>query len=291
MNSKSKDRIILIMFLIIPFMLLVLFSYYPLVKLVELSFTDWNGMSASYNYVGLKNYNDIFNQKELFLVFVNNLAYVIMGIIQQFVGLFLAILLNSNIKNKNMFRGIIFMPYIINGVAVAFIFNLMFDFSNSPINLFLHAIGLEQYAIHFLSNSYSSNFSLAFISFWKYVGYTMVIMLAALQAIPNEIYEAAKVDGTNFFQTVRYITFPNIKTMFNISLILSVNGALQAYFEPFLMTQGGPNGRTDTFITKTLSLAFKYNKFGKAAAMGVILLFIIIAIVGIQKMLIKEDDF
>lgn len=290
MNAKTKDRITICIFLLIPTVLLAMFSYYPLAKLFQLSITDWDGLSPSLNYVGLENYKEIFKQKELFSVFLNNMAYVLVALLQQFAGLLLAILLDSNLKGKNTFRGIIFMPYIINGVAIAFMFNYMYDFSNSPINVFLEFIGLEELAIHFISTEYSSNLWLAFISFWRYVGYTMVIYLAALQSVPREIYEAARVDGAGFFQIVKNITFPNIKTMFKLSLLLSVNGSLQAYFEPFLLTKGGPNGRTDTFITKTLSLAFDYNKYGKASAMGVILLFIILGLVLAQKFLFKEED-
>jgi ABC-type sugar transport systems, permease components len=290
MKHTTKDRIYVISFLCIPIILLVLFSYYPLCKLVELSFSDWNGISKSYNYIGIENFREIFLTPDIFKVFGNNMAYIVVAVIQQFVGLFLAILLDSNLKGKKGFRAILFMPYIINGVAIAFMFNYMYDFDNGPINSVLNAIGLGTYAIHWLSSSYFSNFSLAFISFWKYVGFTMVIFLAALQSIPREIYEAARVDGAGFFKTIRYITFPNIKNMVQISLLLAINGSLQAYFEPFLITKGGPDGRTDTFITKSLYMAFKYNNFGKAAAMGIILLFIIIAIVIVQNKFLKDGD-
>ncbi len=287
MKAKSKDRIFIIGFLVIPIISLAMFSYYPLVKLFQLSFTDWNGMSPEMDYVGMRNYKEIFSQKELFQTFANNMAYVVTSIVQQFAGLFLAILLNSNIKMKKTFRAILFMPYIINGVAVAFMFNYMYDYSNSPINLILNKLGLE--SIHFISTSYASNFALSFISFWKYVGWSMVIYLAALQSISNEIYEAARIDGAGFFQTIRYITFPNIKSMFEMSLLLSLNGALQVYFEPFIITKGGPNGRTATFISKSLELAYTYRKYGKAAAMGVILLIIIVLLVIVQKVFLKED--
>lgn len=290
MKAKTKDRVTIVCFLLIPTILLAMFSYYPLAKLFQLSVTDWDGLSPTLNYVGLANFKEVFQQKELLSVFLNNMAYVLVALIQQFAGLFLAILLDSNLKGRNAFRGIIFMPYIINGVAIAFMFNYMYDFTNSPINTFLRFIGLNDLTVHFISTEYGSNFWLAFISFWRYVGYTMVIYLAALQSVPREIYEAARVDGAGFFQIIKNITFPNIKTMFKLSLLLSINGSLQAYFEPFLLTKGGPNGRTDTFITKTLSLAFDYNKYGKASAMGVILLFIILGLVLAQKLLFKEES-
>ncbi len=287
MKAKTKDKIFSIGFLIVPMLLLALFSYYPLLKLIQLSFTSWNGMTPDYKYIGIQNYKDIFSQKELFQTFANNMAYVITAILQQFAGLFLAVLLNSNIRMKKTFRAILFMPYIINGVAVAFMFNYMYDYSNSPVNKILNVIGIE--SVHFIGTTYATNFALSFISFWKYVGYTMVIYLAALQSIPNEVYEAARIDGAGFFGTIRYITFPNIKSMLKISLLLSLNGALQVYFEPFLITKGGPNGRTATFISKSLELAYSYSKYGKAAAMGVVLLLIIIAIVIVQKIFLKED--
>ncbi len=287
MSSKAKDRFLIVGFLFIPMILLALFSYYPLAKLIQLSFTDWNGMSPDLHYIGTRNYSDILGQKELFSTFSNNMAYVLTAILQQFAGLFLAVLLNSNIRMKTTFRAVLFMPYIINGVAVAFMFNYMYDYSNSPVNLILEVLGMD--AVHFISTSYMTNFALSFISFWKYVGYTMVIYVAALQSIPSEVFEAARIDGAGFFGTLAYITFPNIKSMLKVSLLLSMNGALQVYFEPFLITKGGPNGRTATFISKSLELAYNYRKYGKAAAMGVILLVIIMLLVLIQKLVLKED--
>ncbi len=288
MKSRTKDKIYIVGFLLIPMALLALFSYYPLMKLIQLSFTDWNGMSRDLKYIGIRNYQDIFSQKELFQTFGNNMAYVITALIQQIAGLFLAILLNSNIKMKTTIRAILFMPYIINGVAVAFMFNYMYDYSNSPLNYILGSLGIE--AVHFISNSYMTNFALSFISFWKYVGWTMVIYIAALQSIPGDVYEAARIDGAGFFATIRYITLPNIKKMLEVSLLLSLNGALQVYFEPFLITKGGPNGRTATFISKSLELAYSYSKYGKAATMGVILLFMILVLVAVQNLFLKGDE-
>ena len=278
-------------FLIIPLVLLALFSYFPIIKLFEISFTDWNGLSAVANNVGLANYKEVFGSGEVFKPFVNNMAYVITALVQQIFGLLFAILLDSNLKKRNFFRTSVFLPYIINGVAIAFIFNYMFDFNNNPINEFLRYIGLGDHAVRFLGPNYFSNFSLAFISFWKYVGFTMVIYLSALQTVPRDVYEAARVDGANFWQTVRYITIPGVKKMVSISIILSMNGALQAYFEPFLITKGGPNDRTQTFVTKTLEVAFNFQKFGKAAVMSITLLAIILIVVGItQYMSRKKED-
>lgn len=285
-----KDYGLVCIFLVVPIILLLLFSYFPIAKLFEISFTDWNGLSSVANNVGLANYKEVFSSSDVFKPFINNMAYVVTALVQQIFGLVFAILLDSNLKKRSFFRTSIFLPYIINGVAIAFIFNYMFDFNNNPINEFLRYIGRENDTIRFLGTSYLSNFSLAFISFWKYVGFTMVIYLSALQTIPHEVYEAARVDGANFLQTVRYITIPGVRKMVGISIILSMNGALQAYFEPFLITKGGPNDRTQTFVTKTLEVAFNFQKFGKAAVMSITLLVIILIVVGITQLISRKKE-
>jgi multiple sugar transport system permease protein len=175
-------------------------------------------------------------------------------------------------------------------VAVAFMFSYIYNFENSPINALLNMIGMGEHSIRFLTNGYGSNFSLAFIGFWKYVGLNMVIYFSALQSISPEIYEASRIDGANFFHNIRYITLPNIKRMLTINLILGINGALQAYFEAFVMTDGGPNDATATFVTKSLKLAFESKKYGKASAMAVVLVVIIVTIVLIQRMFLKGDE-
>jgi multiple sugar transport system permease protein len=289
-NKIKSDMLLLFGFIAIPTILMLLFSYYPALKLVELSFTNWNGMAPSYKYIGFENYIEILKDPNIWKVFRNNGAYVIIMLIQNVAGLYLAIILDTKIKAKNFIKASIFMPYILNGVAVAFMFSYIYNFENSPINALLNVVGLGEHSIRFLTNGYGSNFSLAFIGFWKYVGLNMVIYFSALQSISPEIYEASRIDGANFYHNIRYITLPNIKRMLTINLILGINGALQAYFEAFIMTKGGPNDATATFVTKSLSLAFESKKYGKASAMAVVLVIIIVAIVLIQRRFLKGDE-
>jgi len=254
-----------------------------------MSFTDWDGMSKTFQWIGFKNYLRVFTDGDFVQVFLNNMAYVIIMLIQAVVAFFLAIVLDGNIRGRNFFKSSIFMPYILNGVAVAFIFNYLYNFENGPINLFLHSIGLGQYAIHFLSAGYSSNFSLALIGMWRFTGLNLVIFLAGLQSIPRELYEAASVDGAGFLHKVRYITIPNLMTTVELTLILGINGALQAFYEPFVITKGGPNGMTDTFITRTWQIAFNFHNFGKAAALAVVLVLFILLMIRFQRKMIKSE--
>ena len=293
LRIKHKQDItklfIVIGFLFIPLMLVAVFSYYPLFKLFQLSFTDWNGATSFFEYIGLENYYTIFSDGEVFATLKNNLAYAVISIVQIAFGIYLAVILNDRLKGRNFFKSIIFMPYIINGVAVAFMFNFMYDYQNGPLNVFLRNFGLGSFAVRWLGDNYSINFSLAFINLWRFLGFTMVIFLGALQSISNELYEAADIDGATFFQKIRFITLPGIKRVIELNLLLGINGSLQVFFEPFVITNGGPGGLSETFVTKTLKMAFNFQNFGAASAMGVVLLIIILLLVGGQRLVSREE--
>ena len=122
------------LFLLIPTLILLVFTYYPALKLVELSFTDWNGRSAAYDYVGLKQYIKVFTDPKIIRSFVNTFAYVAIGVIQTFLAFYLAIILNTNIRGRNFLRSLFIVPYVLNGVAVSYMFNYIYNFNTNPIN-------------------------------------------------------------------------------------------------------------------------------------------------------------
>jgi multiple sugar transport system permease protein len=285
--EKQKRRII-IWFLVGPLVLLTLFIYYPAIYQFILSFFDWDGFSKEKTFVGLYQYKDVFTDRSTLMTLQNNFAYFVVMIMQTILALYLAIVLDGNIRGKNFFKSVIFLPYILNGIAVAFMFAYFYNYDSSPINQFLRMFGLE--GIKFLKGSYTDNFALAFIGMWRYTGFNMIIFLGALQSIPKELYEAAEIDGAGYFQLIRYITIPNIKTIVNVILLLGINGSLQAYYEPFAITKGGPAGRTNTFITSTLEIAFNFRNIGKAAALSFVLLTIIFTIIIIQRKLFGEEN-
>ena len=288
MSYKTQKVIITVTFLAVPLLLLLVFVYYPAVRLFQISLTSWDGLNSDMKFVGLRNYTEAFQDKKLFMALANNLAYLAAGVLQTIFGFYFAVVLNTKLRGRNFFRSGIFMPYILNGVAVAFMFNFLYNYQSSPINVALRAIGFE--GIHFLGNAYYANFSLAFIGFWKYTGFAMIIFLGALQSISTDYYEAASIEGATFVQKMRYITLPLVKQSIELLLILTINGSLQAFYEPFIITKGGPAGRTATFVTQTIDTAFEFSKFGKASAMGIILMFMIIIVVSIQRRLTRSQE-
>lgn len=287
MSYRQQRIVITLSFLVAPILLLLMFTYYPAMRLFELSFSNWDGMSREYRYIGFENYVALIKDKDVLLTFSNNIAYLIIGIIQCFIGLYLAIILNGRIFANNFFKASIFLPYILNGVAIAFMFSFMYDFDRGLINVLITRAGFENHVVKWLSDNYMTNFSLAVIGLWRYTGLMMVMFLSALQSIPNEIYEAAELDGAKYIHKILYIIIPSIKSIIELVLFISINGALQAYFEPFVITKGGPAGRTATFVTRTVEIAFQFNDFGKASAMGVLLLFLVVIVIGIQRKIVN----
>lgn len=287
---RREEKRTSFLFLLIPTLILLVFTYYPAARLLELSFSDWNGMSQHYNYIGFKNYLKIFQDKSVIRAFANTLAYVGIAIIQTFLGLYFAIILTTNLKGRKIFRSLFFIPYVLNGVAVSYMFNYMYNFETNPINVLLCKLGLEQYCIHWLSTSYFSNICLAFIGLWRFTGYGMVLFIGALQSIPKSHMEAAELDGAGFWQKVRYMVIPEIRSVIGISLFLNLNGALQAYDQAFVITKGGPSGATETFVTSSIKAAYDYSKYGKASAMGIVILVVVIIVEIVQHKLVEKED-
>ena len=290
MNYRIQKRIILVTFLTPPLLFLTVFTLYPAVLLVVQSFTNWNGYSPNMEFIGFANYKRVFTDGELFAALSHNAAYVLGGIVQNIIALFFAVVLNSQLKGRNAFRVLLFLPYIINGVATAYMFTFVFDTNNGAVNLILSNLGIIEQPISWLGNKSLVNFTLVSIAVWKYMGFNMVIYLGALQSIPGDLYEAARIDGANAFQQFRYITLPSILFVVELMLFLTISGGLEAFDLPFVLTNGGPNGASETFLTQTVATAFRFNNFGLASAKAVVLLLIVALIVPLQRLIVYRGD-
>lgn len=288
MSIQKQRRLIIFSFITVPLLLLLTFAYYPALELIRLSFTDWDGISADKTYIGWANYKEVFSNPEIFGVFRNNVAYFVVGIVQNIAAIYFAVVLNGKLKGKNLFRLLLFLPYILNGVAVAYLFGYVYDTTNGSLNLLLGQLGFDKLAeTSWLGQSQLVDYSLASISFWRFMGFNMVIYLAALQSIPSDLYEAASIDGANGWQKFLYITLPNIYKIIELNLFLTVTGALEVFDLPFVLTKGGPAGASETFVLKIVETAFQFNNYGLASAMSVVLLLFVIIVLSIQRYLLK----
>ncbi|MNO14575.1 L-arabinose transport system permease protein AraP [compost metagenome] len=286
LSYKAQRKIIIISFSLIPVVLLFTLAYLPVFNMFKYSFTNWNGYSKSFDYVGFDNYKTIFTDSKYFAVFKVSLYYFAASFVQMAIALYFATILSFNVKFKNFFKGVLFFPYLLNGVAIGFIF-LFFFRPDGTLDTILRAVGLGDFIQGWLLNPKIINVSLAGAAIWRYMGFNFIIFLGAISSIGKDIYEAAEIDGANRWHQFRHIILPSIRQIVQLNLILAISGAISAFDIPYIMT-GGSNG-SNTFVIQTVTTAFKYNKLGLASAMAVVLLFIVIIVTMLQRLLIKED--
>lgn len=290
-KRKTQKLIIIIGFLIIPLFLLITFTYLPFTDMVKYSFMKWDGFSPKKTWIGFDNYIEVFTRPEYLKVMKNSIYYLIGSMVQIVVALFFATILNAKMKGSNFFKGVIFFPSLINGVAVGMVF-LYFYKGGGTLDTILIALGANPDNLPlWLGNAAIINISLVFVSVWRYMGQNMVMFNGAIQSVSGDLMEAASLDGANVWQQFRYIILPNIKMVVSLNLILAVKGAISVFEMPYIMT-GGNNG-SSTFVIQTLNTAFKSKKIGLASAMGVVLLIFIMIVTFIQKHFIegKKDDY
>lgn len=272
-----KKKLTILSFLLVPVLLLLVFSYLPLANMIYYSFTDWDGLKATKAFVGFANYKEVFSNSEYLTVFKASFYYFVGGIFQLIIALYFATILSFKVKFKGFFKGVIFFPNLINSVAISFMF-LLFYRPGGTLDTALALVGIK-HSIKWLGDPSIVNWSLALTSIWKYTGLTFIMFFGAIQAISKDIYEAADIDGVNSWQKFRYIIFPNISILFNVNLIMLISGVISVFEMPYVMT-GGANGSM-TFLIKTVEAAFKFSRVGIASAMAIIVTLLVVSITGI----------
>ena len=287
MNSldKKKRRFILLS-LIIPSTLLICFVVFPAIDLFRMSFTNWDGYSETSRFIGFENYISMFKNKDLWQSLRNNAVYFFTHLLMIPVELAFAVLLTSKLRAAKLYKTMVFMPYIINGVAISYAFSYFFSPINGAFDEILKVLHLSMLSHNWLSDPKIINFVLAFVSLWRFSGYHVILFMAALQSLPQDVQEAARVDGANAWQMFRYIQIPAIMLMVDFVLFDNIRGALQVFDIPFVMTAGGPGYSSSTFTLYTIKTAFTFSNFGMASTMAVAIMVMIVVIYVIQNKII-----
>ncbi|UBU18349.1 carbohydrate ABC transporter permease [Nonomuraea gerenzanensis] len=284
-RRRWRQRLTPWLFLLVPLALLITFSYVPIINMIVYSFTDWDGVSPDYTFTGLENYVEIFTRPELFRVFVASAYYLGAAVLQIVLALYFATVLSFNTRFRNLFKGILFFPYLINGVAIGFVFLYFFQEGGTfDTVLRLFGIGGEHL---WLGDPDLVNYSLAGVSVWRYMGLNFVLFLGAIQSIAPELYEAAELDGANRWQQFRFIIVPSLRPLIGLTAILAISGCLSVFEIPYIMTGGA--GASETFVIQTIKLAFRFNKTGLASAAAVVLLVIILLVAWVQRRIVPEE--
>ncbi len=283
--SKKRKQFIVVS-LVIPLLLLVGFVVVPALDLLRMSFTNWDGYSPDSNFIGFRNYISMFQNKDLWLSLKNNAVYFLVHLCMIPVELAFAVLLTGKLRAAKFYKTMVFMPYIINGVAIAYAFSYFFSPVNGAFDAILSGLHLESWIRSWLSDPKIVNFVLAFVSLWRFSGYHVILFMAALQSIPSDIAEAARVDGANAWHLFKYIQVPAIMLMVDFVLFDNIRGALQVFDIPFVMTSGGPGYASSTFTLYTIKTAFSFSNFGLASTMAVAIMIMIVVIYIVQNKLI-----
>ncbi|SDO63806.1 carbohydrate ABC transporter permease [Alkalicoccus daliensis] len=276
-------------FFIAPAVLLfIVFTIYPVVSSLILSFqTSTAGVTS---FAGLDNYRRLFADDLFYQALFNTFTILIVQVpIMLTIAVVLAVLMNSALlKMRSFFRIAFFMPAITALVAYAIVFMIMLDENYGFVNYALSWIGIEPIA--WLNHPFWAKVSLIIAITWRWTGYNMVILLAGLQNISQDLYEAASIDGAGKVRQFFSITLPQLKPILLFTAVLSTIGTLQLFDEPFILTNGGPNNSTLTISLYLYLNGFRYFDFNYASAIAYVLVVIIALLSFIQMKVLGDDD-
>lgn len=291
MNKLGKKNNWAAYLFILPLILLsFVMIYYCIIRTVMTSFTDWNGMTETMNFVGLKNYAKLVKDKTFWTAVVNNIIFFFGTVfVQAAVGFLLAVLLKKKLPGSNVFKAVYFMPIAMATSITTAIFKIIMDPTNGSLNNFLRAIHLDMFAVSWLGDKRYALLSVIIVNIFQWMGFSMITYYAGLMALPDDVYEAAKIDGAGFWRTTVSVTFPMLKGTTNVLLILGIVGSLKTFDIVKLLTAGGPGRSTTVLNTYLYEKAFKDFNAGGAAAIGVAILIIAMIMSFLQIKLGKED--
>lgn len=287
-NMVLKSKKYILLFLSPAVLLITIFLYYPLVKTIQYSFSDYSQWSLPFNFIGLENFQRLFTDAIITKSLVNTLILLVGCLIVE-VGfaLVLAVLVDSVTKGFRFFRMVFFFPVVISGAAIGLMFYLVFQYDYGMLNNILVAFGAEK--IVWITEK-SAMFLVLIPVLWQYVGFYFVIFLTAIASVPTDIYESAMLDGITGFKKTIYITIPMIKNVIATSLGLVVAGSLKVFDIVYVMTNGGPLDASQLLSTYQYQQAFVYYNQGYASSISVFIIILGLIIYMITTKLAQSKD-
>lgn len=263
----------------------------PSIQSLIYGFYQWDGIGAK-TFIGLKNYIRLFKD-DIYLLAIKNTFYLLLSSVIVIIPIayMIALALNKKFKGSSFFKTAAFMPTILSTTVIGIIWMFIFNPQYGLLNSFLKAVGMENMIIGWLSDPKITIFSILVVNCWQYVGFIMVILLAGLQNISNELYEAAEIDGANRFRKTISITTPLMKDTILVSLILAITGSLKGFDLVYVMTRGGPFHSTELLATYMYNVAFQQYEYGYGSAISnTIFILGLVFVVLLQKTLQRNSN-
>ncbi|GAK54973.1 binding-protein-dependent transport systems inner membrane component [Candidatus Vecturithrix granuli] len=273
--KKKHDFLVALLF-ILPALAIYLFYFiFPIPASAYYSFFQWNGISPTKKFLGFGNWVALFNDPAFWKALTNNIILVIASILIQLpIGLILGVFVSSKLKGTKFLKLIYFLPMLLSAVAIGLTWNFIYEPTFGLFNAFLNVIGLGRFATGWLGEEKFALWAVIIAICWQYIPYYMVLFAAALAGIPQELYEAAYIDGASKGQGFLTITLPLLKNTIRIACVLSLTGSLKYFALIFVMTGGGPNHASELLATYMFKQAFTSFRMGYGSAIAVFMFMI-----------------
>ncbi|MGB8450835.1 MAG: sugar ABC transporter permease [Anaerocolumna sp.] len=285
MTVKEKKEMLTAFLLIAPTIItFIIFLYIPFANALQTSLYKYNGLGNMTNFVGFKNYMKVFADPKFLRSLKNTFYLILISFSAVPIGFIFAYVLYTGVPGKKIFNTGLFIPYLISMVVVGCIWRIIYDPTIGPVDQFLKMIGLDKYAIAWLSHPESALGAISVTWIWRSAPFNMLIMYANLSKMPEDFIEAAKVDGANIWQKFFYVIIPYLKPTFGVLAMLTVTNGLRLFDLIWVMTQGGPGGASDVMTSYIYTKAFTNRDFGAGTAASVILMFIMILIMAAKTL-------
>lgn len=291
MKSIRSNKYTILLFVAVPMLIYVFFALIPILYNIYISLFDTNLLTPG-KFVGLKNYARLLKDTTFLRALRNNIFLVIGSLAAHMgLGLFFANAIFQKVKGSKFFQSVFFLPSVICGVAIGLIWTFVYHGNYGLLNAFLKLIGQGDLQQVWLSNKNLALICIIVVVMWQWVGYHVVIQLAAMRNIPQELYEAAQLDGASEWQQFKNITVPLIRPILKVDAVLIITGALKYYDLVAVMTNGGPNHATEVMSTYMYYEAFNVLKFGYSSAIGVVLLILCMSAVMLTNKVFKTENY
>lgn len=291
-RRRGVSRWLVTIFCLLP--ALCLFSVFVIVPVIQAGYTSlysWSGFGPLDMFIGLKNYAQLLKDSVFLNAVKTNLTIVVLSVVVQIpASIFLALLVRQRMPGVTFFRTVFFLPYVLSEVVAALIWYFVYEPSTGLLGGIIKLFNPEAVPPAYLADPHTVLFAVFIAMCWKYFGFHLVLYIAGLQNIPEELAEAARMDGASRWQVVRYILLPMLGSTIRLSVFLSILGSLQYFDLIYVISNGGPVHASETMATYLIHRGFQNNDFGYGTAVGVVM-FILCFVFALfyQRMVMRRD--
>lgn len=290
MKKFYSNKLAIFFFTLPALLVFSVMVFYPITQVFVKSFYDWNGLGSG-TFIGFENYVKLFKDTVFKLSNKNALIFSLFITIFQITlaTVFSLVVSDKRTKGRNILRVSYFIPVVLSVTVVCQLWLAILNSDSGLLNQLFKAVGLD-YQQNWLSDRNHAIYVIAFVNAWQWMGYQFALMMAGIKAIPNDYYEAAKIDGASSFMAHRKVTIPLLKETYKICLTISLTGGVKAFTEMFIMTKGGPGNATYTLTYLMYKAAFREFRYGYGMASASILVLQCIAIILIINWLFRDKE-